>query len=314
MRFVNAGEVHSNLTYPALMDAFERAHRHEPPRIGRSCLEPPVGTRPAGEGFLVHTTWAPGRAFGTKMATILPDNNQRDDDLPTIQATYQLFDGETGSPTLTIDGTALTLWKTAADSALGSRLLSREDARTLLMVGAGSLAPHLITAHLAARPNLNRVMIWNRTTSRCDGVVSQLDRDIEIVEDLNAAVSKADVISVATMATDPLILGTYLKPGAHVDLVGGYTPTMREADDETLRRARIYVNYRDATVGEVGDLTQPMEAGVIAEADILGDLFDLCQKRVAGRQNVDDLTVYKNGGGGHLDLFTAEHLASCLNG
>jgi len=314
MRFVDAGAVHSNLTYPALMDAFERAHRQAPPRIGRSCLEPPTGTRPAGEGFLVHTTWAPGRAFGVKMVTILPDNNQRDDGLPSIQATYQLFDGETGTPSLTIDGTALTLWKTAADSALGSRLLSRQDVRTLLMVGAGALAPHLITAHIAARPGIKRVMIWNRTRSRCEGVVDQLDQGVEIVDDLSAAVSDSDVISVATMATEPLVMGKYLKPGTHVDLVGGYTPTMREADDETLRRACIYVNYRDATVGEVGDLTQPMEAGVIAEADILGDLFDLCQKRVAGRQNADDITVYKNGGGGHLDLFTAEHLADCLNG
>ena len=284
-------------------DAFERAHRDDPPRVGRVCLEPPAGTRPAGEGFLIHPSWAPGRAFGVKMVTILPDNAGRDDGLPPIQAVYQLFDGETGAPTMIIDGTALTLWKTAADSALGSRLLSREDAGTLLMVGAGALAPHLITGHLAARPSLNRVLIWNRTRSRCEDVIGQLDRDVEIVDDLNAA-----------MATEPLVRGKYLKPGTHVDLVGGYTPTMREADDETMRRARIYVNYLGATVGEVGDLTQPMAAGVIKETDILGDLFTLCQKRVAGRQNDDNITVYKNGGGGHLDLFTAEHLADCLNG
>jgi ornithine cyclodeaminase/alanine dehydrogenase-like protein (mu-crystallin family) len=314
LRFIDGTEVHSNLNYPDLMDALEAAHRDDAPRVGRSLLEPPSGTRPPGEGFLVHPSWAPGRAFGVKMVTILPDNARMADGPPTIQAIYQLFDGETGTPVMTIDGTALTLWKTAADSALGSRLLSRGGAKTLLMVGAGALAPHLITAHLAARPGLERVMIWNRTGSRCDEVAAQLDHGIESVEDLDAAVSKADIISVATMASEPLVQGKYLKPGTHVDLVGGYTVDMREADDETMRRARIYVNYWDATVGNVGDLTQPVQAGVITEDDILGDLFSLCQNRVAKRQNDDQITVYKNGGGGHLDLFTAEHLAACLNG
>ena len=313
MQFIDADTVHSSLNYPDLMDAFELAHRQERPRIERSLLAPPPGTRPDGEGFLVHSCWAPGRAMGVKMAIALPDNAKRDDGIPSVQAFYQLFDGETGSPSMTIDGTALTLWKTAADSGLGSRLLSRDDAKALLMIGAGALAPHLIKAHLAARPGLERILIWNRTQSRCETVLAQLDTDIEIVEDLNAAVSEADVITVATMATVPLVLGRYLKPGAHVDLVGGYTPNMREADDETMRRAQIYVNYRGATIGEVGDLTQPMEAGVIGLGDIQGDLFDLCNGRAKGRLSADEITVYKNGGGGHLDLFAAEHLADCLN-
>jgi len=315
MQFVDEDDVHRLLDYPSLMDAFEAAHRNDPPRIDRSLLEPPEGTRPSGEGFLVLPTWAPGRAFGVKMATLLPDNALRPDPLPSVQAIYQLFDGETGSPGMTIEGTALTLRKTAADSGLGARLLAREDAQTMLMIGAGALAPHLITAHCAARPGIRRIMIWNRTPQRCHEVIERLklpDCQIEVVDDLNAAVSEADVISAATMAMEPLILGSDLKPGVHVDLVGGYTPAMREADDETMRRARIFVNYTGSTVGLVGDLMLPMAAGVISESDVLGDLFNLCHKNVVGRQNENDITVYKNGGGGHLDLFTAEHLARCL--
>ena len=315
MQFVDGDDVHRLLDYPSLMDAFEAAHRDDPPRIERALLEPPPGTRPSGEGFLVLPTWAPGRAFGVKMATLLPDNATRTRPLPSVQAIYQLFDGETGTPSMTIEGTALTLRKTAADSGLGARLLARENAETMLMIGAGALAPHLITAHRAARPGIRKVMIWNRTPARCKEVLEQLelpDCQTEIVENLNVAVAEADVISAATMAMEPLIFGADLKPGAHVDLVGGYTPTMREADNEAMRRGRIFVNYTGSTVGLVGDLMLPMADGVITEDDILGDLFNLCQKNVVGRQNEDDITVYKNGGGGHLDLFTAEHLARCL--
>jgi ornithine cyclodeaminase/alanine dehydrogenase-like protein (mu-crystallin family) len=313
MRFIDAETVEANLSYPGLMDALESAHRHEPPLVGRSVLAPAPGTRPEGEGFVALPCWSPGQAFGVKMATIMPENAQRKDKLPSIQGVYQLFDGETGTPTMTIDGTALTLKKTSADSGLGSRLLSREDSSTLLMVGAGALALPLISAHVAARPGIERVMIWNRTPSRCDAVIEQYAGEIEAVDDLNAAVSKSDIITVATMSSEPLVMGQYLKPGTHVDLVGGYMPTMREADDETMRRARIYVNYWETTIPEVGDLTQPLKSGVIEESDVLGDLFDLCPGRAAGRQSASDITVYKNGGGGHLDLFTAQYLARCLN-
>ena len=316
MRVIDAASIHRLLDYGALVEALAVAHRQAPPLIGRSLLMPPAGAGRAGEGFLVLPAWAHGRAFGVKMVTILPGNAAIPDGPPSVQAVYQLFEGRTGQPVAVLDGTALTLRKTAADSGLGASLLARQDVRTLLMIGAGALAPHLIGAHLAVRPSLARVLVWNRSAPRRDRLLADLAaRGIaaEAADDLETAVRTADVISAATMATEPLVRGAWLKPGAHVDLVGAYQPTMRESDDEAVRRARIHVDYRGSTVEEAGDLTQPLAAGVIGEADILGDLFDLCQGRAPGRRAADEITLYKNGGGSHLDLFSAEFLVQRLD-
>jgi ornithine cyclodeaminase len=315
MRVIDADSVHRLLDYAPLIDALAAAHREAPPLIGRSLLVPPEGAGRAGEGFLVLPAWAHGRAFGVKMVTILPGNAELADGPPSVQATYQLFEGRTGQPVAVLDGTALTLRKTAADSGLGAQLLARPDVTTLLMVGAGALAPHLIGAHLAVRPSLERDLVWNRSAPRRDRLLADLSaRGIaaEASDDLEAGVRAADVISVATMATDPLVRGAWLQPGTHLDLVGAYQPTMRESDDEAVRRARIHVDYRGSTVEESGDLTQPLASGAITEEDILGDLFDLCQGRAPGRRGADEITLYKNGGGSHLDLFSAEFLVQRL--
>lgn len=311
MRFIDGPTIERLAAFGPLMDALEAAHRAPRPLIGRSLLQLPAGKSAAGEAFLVLPAWAPGRSMGVKMATLLPGNADISDGPPTVQAVYQLFEGVTGSPVATFDGTMLTLVKTAADSGLGARLLARQDAETLLLIGAGALAPHLIRAHMTACPSLRRVLVWNRTPIRRDALVANLVAEglpVSAAPDLEEAVGQVDVICAATMATEPLIRGAWIKPGSHVDLVGGFTPEMREADDDTVRRARIFVNYRGSTVGEAGDLTQPMTAGVIDEDSILGDLFDLCPGRRRGRTSADDITLYKNGGGGHLDLFTAEFL------
>jgi ornithine cyclodeaminase len=316
MRVIHGESVHRLLDYALLVEALAAAHREAPPLIGRSLLIPPEGAGRAGEGFLVLPAWAHGRAFGVKMVTILPGNALLADGPTSVQATYQLFEGRTGQPVAVLDGTALTLRKTAADSGLGAKLLAREEVRNLLMIGAGALAPHLIGAHLAVRPSLERVLVWNRSAPRRDRLLAELAArgvPAEGADDLEAAIREADVISAATMATEPLVRGAWLKPGTHVDLVGAYQPTMREADDEAVRRARIHVDFRGSTVDEAGDLTQPLAAGVIGEADVLGDLFDLCQGRAPGRRTAEEITLYKNGGGSHLDLFSAEFLVQRLD-
>jgi ornithine cyclodeaminase len=311
LRLIDAESVHRLLDYGPLVEALAAAHGEAPPLVGRSLLEPPPGAGRVGEGFLVLPAWAHGRAFGVKMVTIVPGNAELEDGPPTVQAVYQLFEGVTGRPIAVIDGTALTLRKTAADSGLGAKLLARADAKTLLMIGAGALAPHLIGAHLAVRPSLERVLVWNRSAPRRDRLLEQLARQripAEASADLEAAVRAADVISAATLSSEPLVRGAWLRPGTHVDLVGAYTPTMREADDEAMRRARVHVDYPGSTIGESGDLTQPIASGAITELDVLGDLYDLCQGRVPGRRTADEITLFKNGGGSHLDLFTAEFL------
>jgi ornithine cyclodeaminase/alanine dehydrogenase-like protein (mu-crystallin family) len=237
--------------------------------------------------------------MGTKVVTVFPGNRE----LPTIQALYALFDGKNGAPLAILDGTALTYRKTAADSALGSRLLSHPEAHTLVMVGAGALSPYLMDAHKALRPSINRVLIWNRDPAKANKLAKNLGA--EVAGDLEGAVRKADIVCCATAATSPLVKGTWLKPGAHLDLVGSFTPDMRECDDEAVRRARLFVDSRWFAIDQPGDLADPLRRGVIRRQDVEADLFELCRDGYSVNRRDRDITLFKNGGGAHLDLFTA---------
>jgi len=307
MNFIDAARVHRLLAFPMLVDALAEAHREPEPIVERSLLVDPDGA--SGRCFLNLPAWQPGTAFGIKMITVQPANRARN--LPSVNAVYQLFDGETGVPTLTIEGESLTFRKTAADSALGARFLAREGAATLLMVGAGALAPYIVRAHLALRASLARVLVWNRTHEGAEALADTLAAEgiaATAVTNLESAVREADLISCATMATEPLVRGEWLKPGAHVDLVGGFTPQMRECDDGTVSRASLFVDSRQSTIDCVGDITAPMASGAITEEDILADLYQLCRGEHPGRRGSEEITVFKNGGGAHLDLFTAVFL------
>lgn len=312
MRFLDASQVHALLDFAGLVEALEQGHRAPPPDSERLLMSH-RGPGDEADHFVLLPAWQGGEALGIKVATVFPGNLSKADALPSVQAVYLLFDGRDGRPTACIDGTALTYRKTAADSALGARLLARADPETMLMVGAGGLAPYLIEAHRAVRPSLERVLVWNRNAARARALAGQLTPlglAAEVADDLEAAVRGADLISCATASTEPLVKGAWLKPGAHLDLVGGFTPTMREADDEAARLARVFVDNRLSTVAETGDIAGPIAAGAIDESDVLADLFQLCQSAQAGRKTGEEITLFKNGGGAHLDLMTARFLLS----
>ena len=285
------------LPYGDLVDALAEGHRGEPV-LGRRVVFGPDGS---DDAFLGLPAWQPGEAIGVKLVTIFPANPASG--RPSVQAVYVLFDGANGDPLAIMDGTELTYRKTAADSALGARLLAREDAATLLMVGAGGLAPHLIAAHRAVRPSLERILVWNRTRAKAEAVAAGVGGTV--VESLADAVSEADVISTATMTAEPLVEGRLLRPGTHLDLVGAFKPDHREVDDDVVLRADLYVDHREATLNEDGDLVIPLQAGLITREDIRGDLYELCRGDVAGRTDPGAITLFENGGGGHLDLMTA---------
>ena len=182
------------------------------------------------------------------------------------------------------------------------------------MVGAGALAPYLIAAHLAARPSLYRVMVWNRRMEKADELARSL-AEIGIIAsacELEPAVRQADIISCATASTAPLIEGRWLKAGAHLDLVGGFTPGMRECDDECVRRARLFVDSRWFAIDQTGDLGDPIRRGIVARDKVEADLFELCGRSPPIERRRDDITLFKNAGGAHLDLFTALHIWSSL--
>lgn len=312
MKFLDGDVVHELLDYPSLVDGLKAFHRQDVDDVRDVYLTQP---NPAGneDGLLLLPAWQRGQAIGVKLVTVFPDNERAGAGFPTVQGIYTLFDGATGEPLAVIDGTALTLRKTAGDSATGASFLARDDAAVMLMAGAGAMAPHLIMAHTAIRPSIRQVWVWNRTPARAEQLARELRLDgieIQATDDLEAAVRQADLISCATMAHEPLILGAWLKAGAHVDLVGGYQPHMRESDDECVRRARVYVDSRWFTLGRVGDIMTPIDHGVMAESDIVADLFELSRGEKQGRRNAEEITLYKNAGGGHLDLGTARFLLS----
>jgi ornithine cyclodeaminase/alanine dehydrogenase-like protein (mu-crystallin family) len=318
MIVIDADTVQDLLDWRTEVEALREGHRLAP-GVGASGARPAIDDllmKQDGRALLIRAAWVPGEsggsgAVGLKAVTVFPENPNRDQPLPAVQGQFLLFDGETGVVTAVIDGAAITAWKTAGDSALGADLLARSDVGTLSMIGAGAMAEPLIRAHLTVRPSISRIMLGNRTRERAEDLADRLSdtgRAIEIAADIDQAVAAGDVISVATMSREPIVKGAMLKAGAHLDLVGAYTPDMREADDEVFRRGRLFVDARETTLHEIGELMIPLAAGVIAEADVQGDLFDLvpgADGGASGRESPDEITVYKNGGGAHLDLMTA---------
>lgn len=301
MIVIDGARVDELVDWRTVVDALRAGHQGPRPQIDDLLM------RDGENALLVRGAWKSGEGIGLKAVSVFARNPEADPPRPAVQGQFLLFDGVTGEVTAVIDGAAITRWKTAGDSALGSELLSRPDAETLTMVGAGAQAEPLIRAHLAVRPSIRRVMIWNRTEARATALADRLEDvapEVEVVLDIEDAVGAGDVVSVATMASEPIVKGAWLKPGAHLDLVGAYRPDMREADDEALTRGRIFVDARETTIHEIGELLIPFQNDVIAETDVVADFFDLVAG-AAGRRSESEITVFKNGGGAHLDLMTA---------
>jgi len=305
MRLITHDEAMALYDYGPLIDFMEEAHRRPPALQGEMWLQ-----SHDGDGLLARTGFVPGDGLGIKLAAVFPGNVA----IPTIHTVYVLFDPDNGREQAVIASNALTWFKTACDSGLAARHLAREDANHLVMVGAGSMAPHCIKAHLAARPSLDRVTIWNRSPKRAlllaDLLRAETGIDMSVAHDLGAAVESADIVCCATMATAPLIEGAWLRPGTHVDAIGAFTPDMREVDDEVLRRSRIFVDSRPSTIPHIGELMIPLASGVIGVDDVLADHYELATGAVEGRTGPEDITFFKNGGGGHLDLMAAQFLLS----
>ena len=277
-----------------LIEALVEGHRLPPAQVKDVLLSR------GDDKLLSRAAWIDGLGIGVKSVTIFGGNAPRG--LPSVQGAMQVFNDETGEIEAVIDSDLVTKWKTAGDSLLGARLLARKDARKLLIIGAGTVAASLIEAYSALIPDLE-VTVWARRAEAAEALAAQYP-GTKTASDLEAAVRAADIISTCTMATRPVLKGAWLQPGQHVDLIGAYTPDMREADDEALRRSRIFVDSRATTVGHIGELKIPLNEGVIELSDIISDLQQLIAGG-GGRMSDNDITLFKNGGGAHLDLMTA---------
>jgi ornithine cyclodeaminase/alanine dehydrogenase-like protein (mu-crystallin family) len=249
--------------------------------------------------LLLMPAWRQDAMFGVKVVSVFPGNGVRG--LPSVSASYLLCDGETGQHLALIDGGEITRRRTAAASALAGSYLAREDARSLLIVGSGHVAGLMADAYRAVRP-IESVMVWNIRPTGAERLAARLGA--KPVSDLAAAVAQADIISCATLAREPLVRGEWLRPGTHLDLIGGFTPAMREADDEAVRRARVFIDT-DAALAEAGDLIDPIAHGVLRREDIAGSLFSLCRGETLGRRDPAEITLFKSVGSALEDLAAA---------
>jgi ornithine cyclodeaminase/alanine dehydrogenase-like protein (mu-crystallin family) len=297
---LTAADAEHLMDWLALTDALAEGHRRPRAEVRDVLMGRPAEGGGGQDRLLSRAAWIPGLGLGVKSVTVYPGNPAQG--RPSVQGAMTVFDDTTGAPEAVIDNALITKWKTAGDSLLGARLLMRPGARRLAILGAGAVAESLIAAYGALIPDL-QVRVWARRLEAAQELVAR-HRGVEAAADPAEAVGWADIVATCTMAQTPILLGDWLQPGQHIDLIGAYTPQMREADDTVLRRGRLFVDSRATTLGHIGEVMIPMAAGVIGEGDIQGDLHDLVAGR-AGRRDASEITVFKNGGGAHLDLMTA---------
>ena len=291
--------VTGKLTWSMVVDALEAGHQMPRAKISDQVLERGVDT------LVSRAAWIDGLGFGVKSFSVMPENTKNG--MQTVQGAMLLFDDASGAPQAVIDSYSVTKWKTAADSALGARYLARSDSESLLIVGAGEVANNLIHAYLEIFPQLKSIAIWNRTAARAEQLASKLADEglqVQIVTDLQSAVSESDIVATATLSHEPIVMGDWVRPGTHIDLIGAFKSDMREADDVLLQKSRLFVDSRETTIHDNGELVIPITSGAISEEDVIGDLYDLVSG-TPGRLTDGDITVFKNSGGAHLDLMAA---------
>lgn len=301
MLVLDEAQARAALPWPALIDAIEWMFQ-------RDCVMPVrhhhTMTVP-GESdatLLLMPAWVPGHYAGVKVLSLFPDNGRRG--LPAIYGTYLLSSGKTGEMLAIIDGGELTARRTAATSALAARLLARKDASELLVCGTGRLSLNLMQAHAEVR-SLARIHVWGRNADAAERAAEAARRiglPARAVGDLRAAAETADIISCATLSSQPLIHGEWLKAGAHLDLVGGYKPDMREADDTAIRRASVFVDTLAGATHEAGDIVQPLQSGALLPGAIRGEMAELVCGTRPGRQSETEITLFKSVGAALEDL------------
>jgi len=254
--------------------------------------------------LILMPAWIPGGYLGIKTVCVFPGNAARG--IPTLHATYMLSDAKTGVPLAQIDGNEITARRTAAASALAGSFLARKDAKTLLVVGAGRVASLLAEAYSACF-RFERILAWNVHAEKAHLLVDRLRAGgfaAEVAADLEAAVKAADIVSCATLSTRPLVEGKWLRPGTHLDLIGGFTPEMRESDDECFRNSSVFVDNEEALI-KAGDLLAPIREGVFAAKNLQATLGGLCRGLHPGRTHPGEITVFKSVGIALEDLAAA---------
>lgn len=290
-------EGESRLEWLTLTEALVAGHRLPRAEINDSFLHRDPDT------LLCRSAWIDGMGSLVKSATVFPGNPACGK--PAVNGGVQLFSDADGVLEAIVDFHLLTKWKTAGDSLLAARRLARPDSREILIVGAGAVGHSLREAYAAAFPDA-RFSVWNRTPERASRLAAA-HPGTRIAADLEKAARRADIVACATMSSEPVIRGAWLRPGQHLDLIGAYRPDMRETDDDALRRASVFVDSRETALEHIGELKLPLASGAIARDDVRADFYDI-HAGLLVRADDDEITLFKNGGGAHIDLMTARYI------
>ncbi|KIC45754.1 ornithine cyclodeaminase [Ruegeria sp. ANG-S4] len=287
-------EGEANLDWLELTRAFEEGHKRPVAEIEDTFLYRGDDT------LLSRCAWVDGLGIAVKSATIFPGNAQIE--RPVIDGTVSLFDGSDGRLSAVVDFFLVTKWKTAGDSLLGALKLADPNSRNVLIVGAGPVAHSLCEAFSVGFPNAT-LRLWNRTASKAEALAKSLET-VDVEYSLPDAVNRADIIVTATMSSEPFLKGEWLRPGQHVNLVGAYRPDMREADDAALQTGPIYLDCFATTADHIGEIKTPTANGAIKRENLVADFYDLDKFK----PDPTAVTIFKNGGGAHLDLMTSHYI------
>lgn len=288
-------EGEAQLDWLGLCAAFEAGHKLPRAEIGDTFLYRDPDT------LLSRAAWIDGMGLAVKSATVFPGNPAKGD--PMINGAVCVFSDRNGTLEAVVDFHLVTKWKTAGDSLYAATRLARPDSRKILIVGAGTVGRSLFEAYGAAFPEAE-FTVWNRTRANALAMAEDCP-GLKVADELETAVREADIVTSATMSTEPLLKGAWFQPGQHIDLIGAYRPDMREVDDAALQKARVFVDSFDTTVGHIGEIKIPIEAGAITREHLIADYYT---PEAFRRRNDDEITLFKNGGGAHLDLMTSRYI------
>lgn len=305
MKIISAKDVHASLRFPDLVDALQEAYAGAfmmPPRQVYALDDEPSNH----DAFAVLPSWN-DELIVVKSFTYFPDNPRPD--YASLYSKIMLFDRKHGEPLALVDGTSVTFWRTAGISGLASRLLSREDSKTLLLLGTGNLAPYIIRAQLSVRP-IERVMVWGRTPGKAQRIVEQFASEsnamrFEVADDLQAACGLADIIVSATGSHEPLVLGDWITPGTHTDFIGNHHATKRECDSALVAKSKVYADSYVNCFKEAGEVLVPIAEGAITKDHVVGELAEMCSGAVMLRESDEEVTLFKSIGMALSDLVGA---------
>ena len=267
----------------------------------------PVAGGKAGMGIMPGD--APS-AFGAKLVSVYAGNPAHG--LPLIQGCILLFDRESGAPAALVEGASVTGIRTAAASGAATRALAREDASVLALLGYGVQAETHLEAMRCVRP-VREVRVWGPSLAKADRfAAAHADEEVAVgaVETASEAVSGADLVCAVSAASEPVIEGRRLAEGCHINLVGSHSPTTREADGETMGRARVFTEITDFAMKEAGDILLAIEEGFLTEQDLAGEIGAVIDGAIEGRRDEDEITLYKSLGNVAQDLAAAHYIAS----